>query len=140
MAGKRFTIFGKEGYSADGFLNNNRKNIIDILKKNPETKVKMVLRCLMSSADLKTGEEIEDVGFFSSLVEDVFEGTNLGELLDGIFARTLETMANFQKGKSNWRFVRVEKLEIQVDEMSHDDGVGEWMPLPELLEKKKGFN
>ena len=127
LAGKRFTIF----------LKNNRKSLINILKKNPGTKVKMVLHCLMSSADLKTGEEIEDVGFFPSLVEEVFEGTDFEELLDLMFARTLETMANFRKGKSNWRFVRVEKLQIQVDEMSHDDGVGEWLPLPQLLEKKK---
>ena len=33
LAGKRITIWGKEGYSAEGFLNNNRKNITDILKK-----------------------------------------------------------------------------------------------------------
>ena len=90
----------------------------------------------MSSADLKTGEEITDLGFFSSLVEEVFEGTNLEELLDLMFERMKENMANFTKEKSNWRFVRVEKLEIQVDEMSHDNGVEEWMPLPEIFEKK----
>ena len=72
LAGTKFTVFGKEGYSAESFLKNNRKSIIDILKKNPGTKVKMVLHCLMSSADLKSGEEITDLGFFSSLVEEVF--------------------------------------------------------------------
>ena len=139
LAGKKYIIWGKDGYSPDGFLNNNRKNITDIFKKNFETKVKMALHCLMSSTDLKSGEEITDVGFFSSLVEEVYEGTDLKELLDAMFARILENMANFTKGKSNWRFVQVNRLEINVDEMSRDDGVGEWIPLPETLEKKKAL-
>ena len=112
---------------------------MDIFKKNFETKDKMTLHCLMSSTDLKSGEEITDVGFFSSLVEEVYEGTDLEKILDVMFARILENMANFTKGKSNWRFVQVNKLEIQVDEMSRDDGVGEWIPLPEILEKKKAL-
>ena len=99
----------------------------------------MVLHCLISSSDLKTGEETTDMGFFSSLVEEVFEGTNLEELLDLMFERMKENMANFTKGKSNGRFLKVEKLEIQVDEISHDDGVGEWMPLPEILKKKNAL-
>ena len=136
LAGKKFIVSAKDGYSTKGFLKNLRKSLIDIMKKNFGTKVKIVLHCLMRSTDLKTGKEFEDVGFFSSLVEEVFEGSDLNELLDLMFERILENMANFQKGKSNWRFVRVEKLEIQFDEMSHVDGVGEWMPLPELLEKK----
>ena len=99
----------------------------------------MTLHCLMSSADLKSGEEITDVGFFSSLVEEVYEGTDLEKLLDEMFARILENMANLTKGKSNWRFVQVNRLEIQVDEMSRDDGVGEWIPIPEILEKRKAL-
>ena len=54
-----------------------------------------------------------------------------------MFARIRESIANFQKGKSNWRFIRVEKLEIQVDEINHNDGVGKWISLPKLLEAKK---
>ena len=56
-----------------------------------------------------------------------------------MFARILQSMANFQKGKSNWRFIRVEKLEIQVEEMSNDDGVGKWISLPKHLEAKKAL-
>ena len=139
LAGKKYIILGKAGYSADGFLNNNRKNLTDIFKNNFETKVKMSLHCLMSSADLKSGEEITDVEFFSSLVEEVYEGNDLEKLLDEMFARNLENMANFTKGKSNWRFVQVNRLEINDDEMSRDDGVGEWIPLPDILEKKKAL-
>ena len=90
----------------------------------------------MPSTDLKSGEEITDVGFFSSPVEEVYEGTDLEKLLDEMFARILENMANFTKGKSHWRFVQVNRLEIQADEMSRDDGVGEWVPLPEIFARK----
>ena len=47
----------------------------------------------------------------------------------------LENMRNFQKGRSNWQFLRVEKLEIHLDEMT----VGKYIPLPDWLESKKAL-
>ena len=59
----------------------------------------------MSSVNLGTGEEVTDVGFFNSETEEIFEGTTLEELVKEMNLLMLENMANFQRGKSNWRFV-----------------------------------
>ena len=62
--------------------------------------MKIVLHCLMSSADLKSGEEITDVGFLPSLVEEIFEGTDLEELLDLMFERILQNMRISKREKA----------------------------------------
>ena len=89
----------------------------------------------MVSSNLAQGTEIEDIAFFSSLAEEVFEGTDLEKLVDEIFTRILENMRNFQRGRSNWRFQEVERVEIQTDEMR----VGKFIPLPDWLKKKQAI-
>ena len=63
-------------------------------------------------------------------MEEVFEGTDLENLVKKMNEWMLENMRNFQKGRSNWQFLRVEKLEIHLDEMT----VGKYIPLPDWLD------
>ena len=135
LGGSTFVVRGKEGYSAEGFLKNNFEKTVEILQKHFGFKVKMILVCRMSSADLAEGTTIENDAFFSSPVEEVFEGTDLERLTKKMNEWMLENMRNFQKGKSNWQFLRVEKLEIHLDEMV----VGKYIPLPDWLESKKAL-
>ena len=65
-----------------------------------------------------------------------FEGTDLENLVKKMNEWMLENMQNFQKGRSNWQFLRVEKLEIHLDEMV----VGKYIPLPDWLDAKKAFD
>ena len=111
LGGTKFIVKGKEGYSAEGFLKNVRAKVIEILKKTTGVKAKMVLHCLMSSADLKTGMAIKDIGFFSSGVGDVFEGTDLKRF----------------GGSEN------------ESESESEEEIGEWIPLPTALAKKKAL-
>ena len=135
LGGSTFVIRGKEGYSAEGFLKNVNEKTVEILRKHFGFKVRMVLVCRMFSADLAEGTTIENDAFFSSPVEEVFEGTDLERLTKKMNEWMLENMRNFQKGKSNWQFLRVEKLEIHLDEMV----VGKYIPLPDWLESKKAL-
>ena len=89
----------------------------------------------MVSSNLAQGTAIEDTAFFSSLAEEVFEGTDFEKLADDMFTRILENMRNFQRGRSNWRFMKVERVEIQTDEMQ----VGKYIPLPDLLAGKQAI-
>ena len=89
----------------------------------------------MVSSNLVRGTVIEDIAFFSSLTEEVFDGTNLERLINDMFARILENMRNFQRGRSNWRFMRVERLEIQTEEMQ----VGKFIHLPDWLAAKQAI-
>ena len=49
--------------------------------------------------------------------------------------RILENIQNFQIGRSNWRFSRVERLEVQLDETV----VGKFIPLPNWLAAKQAL-
>ena len=108
---------------------------MEILQKHLGYKVQITLVARMVSSNLAQGTEIEDTAFFSSLAEEVFEGTDFEKLADDIFTRILENMRNFQRGRSNWRFMRVERVEIQTDEMR----VGKYIPLPDLLAGKQAI-
>ena len=68
-------------------------------------------------------------------MEEIFEGTDLENLVKKMNEWMLENMQNFQKGRSNWQFLRVEKLEIHLDEMV----VGKYIPLPDWLDAKKAL-
>ena len=135
LGGSTFIVKGKEGYSAQGFLKNLKPQILEILQKHSGYKVQITLVARMVSSNLAQGTEIEDTAFFSSLAEEVFEGTDFENLADDIFTRILENMRNFQRGRSNWRFMRVERVEIQTDEMR----VGKYIPLPDLLAGKQAI-
>ena len=135
LGGSTFVVRGKEGYSAEGFLKNINEKVVEILQKHSGFKVKMVLVCRMSSSNLAEGTTVENDAFFSSPVEEVFEGTDLENLVKKMNEWMLENMQNFQKGRSNWQFLRVEKLEIHLDEMT----VGKFIPLPDWLDAKKAL-
>ena len=135
LGGSTFVVWGKEGYSAEKFLKNNLEKTVEILRKHVGFKVKTILVCRMSSSDLAKGTTVENDAFFSSPVEEVFEGTDLIELVKKMHEWMLENMRNFQKGRSNWKFLRVEKLEIHLDEMT----VGKFIPLPDWLDAKKAL-
>ena len=135
LGGSTFVVRGKEGYSAEGFLKNVNEKTVEILQKHFGFKVKMVLVCRMISHNLAEETSIENDAFFSSPVEEVFEGTDLVELVKKMNEWMLESMRNYQKGRSNWKFLRVEKLEIHLDEMT----VGKFIPLPDSLDAKKAL-
>ena len=135
LGGSTFVVRGKEGYSAKGFLKNINEKTVEILQKHFGFKVKMVLVCRMASSNLAEGTTVENDAFFSSPVEEIFEGTDLVELTKKMNEWMLENMRNFQKGRSNWQFLRVERVEIHLDEMT----VGKFIPLPDWLDAKKAL-
>ena len=135
LGGSTFVVQGKKGYSAEGFLKNLKPRLLEIFQNHPGFRIQITLVCKMASSNISQGTEIEDLAFFSSLAEEVFEGTDLESLISSMIDRLLEHMINFQKGRSNWRFQKVERVEIQTDEMH----VGKYIPLPEFLAVKKAI-
>ena len=135
LGGVRFVVQGKEGYSAQGFLRNLKPSILETLKNHPNHKTRIVLTCRMIAHNLREGTTIKDEARFFSNVEEVFQGSNLERVSNNMIERILENMQNFQLGRSNWRFSRVERLEIQLDETV----VGRFIPLPSWLAAKQAL-
>ena len=48
----------------------------------------------------------------------------------------LEKMAKYTAGKSNWRLGKINDLELAIEEMIHDDGVGRFILTPPEIAKK----
>ncbi|XP_065639501.1 uncharacterized protein LOC136072267 [Hydra vulgaris] len=83
---------------------------------NKGSKIHIVLQCVMESTDIKNGETITAVVPFSSNSEFVLESTNLNDFYETVTNKILESMATFQRTKSNWRFVSFVKMEINIIE------------------------
>ena len=109
---RQFTIDGKSGFGPREFLEAVRSLILQILKENTSTKLKMILNCKMQRADLTTGRIDEVDADFHSEDKINLKGTDENELYNEIIERIVENIANFQGRGSNWKFVVVNRLEI----------------------------
>ena len=65
----------------ESFLLNSKQPIINHMVNTRQTKVKMILSCMMEKVDLKSGEVIAKEAAFHSKTEVNLESTNSNELL-----------------------------------------------------------
>ncbi|XP_065681557.1 uncharacterized protein LOC136095205 [Hydra vulgaris] len=70
----------------------------------------------MERTDLKTGETITILHHFSTKAEVVLESTDLNELYERAEQKILESLSAFQQLGSSWRFVSVQKMDINIIE------------------------
>ena len=75
---------------------------MDLLNKNPKTKVKLILHNELVKYDLRTGEEDEADPFFHSGYSPNPQEGNKGEIYDGMVEETNVNFENFNKNGSNW--------------------------------------
>ena len=61
----------------------------------------MILNCKMQRTDLRSGEIVKVDAEFHSNIETILEGIDKNELLNEMFTRIGEVIANFQRGGSN---------------------------------------
>ena len=109
---RQYVIDGKDGYSPKDFLEKTKPKIIEKLKENRQTKTKMILNCEMQRTVMSSGEVIQDPASFHSHIEVNLEGSDENEMFYEMTERILENIAVFQLQGSNWRFVKVENLEL----------------------------
>ena len=109
---KQYTVDGNVGTDAITFLNIVKSEVVNLISKNRQTKINLVLQCEMEKVDIKSGEVIDTTAPFVSKTEEVLEGTDVGELYNKASDKILESMAMFQMRGSNWRFKSVNRLKI----------------------------
>src|SRR5271169_5740138 len=135
---KQFTIDGMEGIDAVSFLNSVRPQVISQISRNPMTKINIVLTCTMERVDMRSGEVITAECPFVSKTEVVLAGTDVNELYSNARDKILESMANFQRQGSNWRFKAVVKMDINSAIYKPLKG-NSYIPLPSVLANKKAI-
>ena len=134
----QYTIEGRDGYDPHSFLIEVKQVTTDLLRKNSQTKVKMILRCTMERIDMQSGEVTTNQAAFHSEVEVNLESTDLNELYNKMTGKVLENLATFQQLGSSWVFGKIDSLEIHTVEYVPLRG-SSYIPLPKALADKKAI-
>ena len=134
----QYTIEGRDGYDPHSFLIEVKQVTTDLLRKNSQTKVKMILRCTMERIDMQSGEVTTNQAAFHSEVEVNLESTDLNELYNKMTGKVLENLATFQQLGSSWVFGKIDSLEIHTVEYVPLRG-SSFIPLPKALADKKAI-
>ena len=134
----QYTIEGLDGYDPHSFLIEVKQVTTDLLRKNSQTKVKMILRCTMERIDMQSGEVTTNQAAFHSEVEVNLESTDLNELYNKMTGKVLENLATFQQLGSSWVFGKIDSLEIHTVEYVPLRG-SSYIKLPKSLANKKAI-
>ena len=132
----QYIIKGKSGYDLKRFLCAVKESVENLLKNNSQTKVKMILTCMMERTDIKTGDVVSQVADFHSNTTVNLEGIDVSEQYELAVDKMLESMANFQRRGSNWLFASIVHLAIHTIKYEPIRG-SSYIVLPTKLAVKK---
>ena len=93
----QYRIDGSNGYDQESFLLNSKQPITNRMINSRQTKVKLILSCMMEKVDLKSGEVIAKEAAFHSKTEVNLESTDCNELFSKMKQTVLESLAKFQR-------------------------------------------
>ena len=88
-----------------------KPHVVDLLNRNRQSKVNLVLNCVMDKPDMQTGEVITANPVFRSITETIVDATNANEVHNDAVDKMMEYMTRFEMCGSNWRFRSVVRLE-----------------------------
>ena len=93
----QYGIKGSNGYDPKSFLLYAKQLITHHVINTRQTKVKLILSCMMEKVDLKTGEVIAKEAAFHSKTEVNLENTDSNELFSKMNETILKSLAKFQR-------------------------------------------
>ena len=134
----QYRIDGKYWMNHDLFLVNAMQSITILLINRRQTKVKLILSCIMEKVDLKSGEVIAKEAAFHYKTEINLESTNSNELFSKMKETILKSLAKFQRQGVNWRFRSVLSLDLHTVKYEPLGG-SSYIPLPAFLAAKKAI-
>ena len=134
----QYRIDGKDWIDPDLFIFNTKQSITNLLINRRQTKVKLILSCMVEKVELKSGEVIAKEAAFHSKTEVNLQSTSSDELFSNMKETVLESLAKFQRQGSNLRFR---------SSLSLDDHIvkytplrrSSYVPLPGFLAAKKAI-
>ena len=84
---EQHTIDSRPRYDPESFLKAVKEVVTDELQSHRQTKVKMILKCMMKETYVATGEETIVEAVFHSAVEINLEGSDVNEIYDRMVKR-----------------------------------------------------
>ena len=134
----QYRVEAVNGYDPESFLLNSKQPITSLMINSRQTKVKLILSCMMEKVDLKSDEVIVKEAAFHSKTEVNLESTDSNELFTKMKETVLESLAKFQRQGSNWRFHSLLRLELHTVKYAPIGG-SSYIPLPKFLAAKKAI-
>ena len=133
-------IDGWEGVYVGPFLDMVEPHVVDLLAKNRQNKVYLLLTCIMERPHITAGEEETDDSYFRSNTEIILEATDVSEFYQKAADQIKNDYDIYERKAtgSNWRFRRIDKLDIYMAEYHISLG-GSYIPTPKKLDAKKGI-
>ena len=93
----QYRIDGLNGYDPETFLLDSKQLITNRMINLRQTKVKLILSCMMEKVDLKSGEVIAKEAAFHSKTDVNLESTHCNELFSKMKETVLESLAKISK-------------------------------------------
>ena len=133
---------GIPGISPPEYLNRVFTTVEEMLKNNRNTKIKMILVCLMERISVKTDKGVEAVeefeAFFSTSNYINLESTNIEKLVQKCFGKILNDIEDFSSGGSGWYFKEVLRLEVDTVKFNPTKG-SSYIDLPKWIKNKEAI-
>ena len=134
----QYQIKGLNLYDPESFLLKSMQPVTSLMMNTRQTKVKLILSCMMAKVDLKSGEVIAKEAAFHSKTEVTLESNESNELFSKMKETVLESLAKFQRQGSSWRFHSVLNLDLYTVKYVPLGGSC-YIPLPKCLAAKKAI-
>ena len=134
----QYRIKGSNGYDPESFLLKSQQHIINLMINTRQTKLKLILSCMMEKVDLKNEEVIAKEAEFHSKTEINLESNDSNELFLKMKETVLESLAKFQRQGSNYRFHSVLSLNLHTVKYVPLGG-SSYIPLHKVLAAKKSI-
>ena len=141
---EKYNIEGKPGLLPFDYFGEKADQIKDFLRNYRNTKVRMILVCLMENQIVKKSKGESKIiyeqnnAYFQSQTYINLEKTEVKDLLKEMIKEILNNLSVYQKKGSGWYFKEVISLEIHIVEYKPIKG-GSYIPLPNFIMRKKAI-
>ena len=133
---RQFRIEGIPRHGPREFMQIARRDILNLMRENRQTRVRMILTCEMTRKELFS-ENIQILNsYFNSETVENLEGTDESVIYDNFIQTIEERIQNFNQRGSNWRFQRVLFLDVHFTDFIPLRG-STYFPLPKKIATKK---
>ena len=137
---EKFVIEGKPGILPKKFLQEKAQKVKRFFKTNRDSKIKMVLVCMMEQKieEKKLSITAQAKGYFHSSTQINIASTDEKKIISKMFVGMLQGIRNYQINGSGWYFKEVLQLEIHKVDYKPMKG-SSYIPLPVFIKNKKAI-
>ena len=139
---KKYDIEAESSLLPKDFFKEKASLIKDFLRNNRNTKVKMILVCMVEKESFLNyeGKKVKDQSkiYLQSGTYINLEHTDVKIILKDIISELLIGLANYQEKGSGWYFKEIIKLELHLVEYKPMRG-STYIKLPEFIKKKNAI-